>query len=85
MEGHEWVDPLSQPESKAYIGERFDAETGLSYPRRSDHKAWHNVRLAARMGTPGARVARHHTQTLAWRANLVLVAALGTEKRESNA
>ena len=31
MEGHEWVDPLSQPESKAYIGERFDPETGLVY------------------------------------------------------
>lgn len=31
MEGHEWVDPLSQPESKAFIGERFDPETGLVY------------------------------------------------------
>lgn len=31
MEGHEWVDPITQPESKGFIGERFDPETGLQY------------------------------------------------------
>ena len=30
-EGNEWVDPLSTPESKSWIGERYDPETGLMY------------------------------------------------------
>lgn len=31
MDGLEWVAPASQPESKAWIGERYDPETGLQY------------------------------------------------------
>ena len=30
-DGNEWVDPLSTPESKSWIGERYDPETGLMY------------------------------------------------------